>query len=541
MNIPKLKTGPRVLFAFGMVLLIMVGMTAIALWKLEAANQTTEFLVNDKLAKQQLASELLGVARLNGIRALSIAKSDSLEMAEFFQGQLNQGDKLSQTIAARLRAGQHAGAENELLRAADVAGGAYFSVRKKVFAFKEVGRTQEVEHLADGDLQSTYNAYIAALERLLEYQAGQARALAAESADQYRASRATLLGFGALAVALGAGLAWSLIQSIVVPLRHALALAVRVSKGDLRTFDNPDHVDEIGQLLDALHDMTVRLAGVVTHVRDGAHAIDAASSELASGNLDLSRRTEHQAGALEETASAMGELTLAVRANAGNAAQANALAESASSVARRGGAVVADVVETMDAIGGAAKQIVDIIAVIDGIAFQTNILALNAAVEAARAGEQGRGFAVVASEVRTLAQRSAVAAREIKGLINDSAEKIAAGGTLAHAAGDTMGEIVASVQRVTDIMRSISAASSEQESGIREVNGAIAAIDEDTQRNAALVEEAAATSEAMHREANNLTQLVSFFQVDARRNPSAPGPAVTAVALRPALRRPRLV
>ncbi|MES2258198.1 MAG: methyl-accepting chemotaxis protein [Pseudomonadota bacterium] len=535
MKLLQMKTGPRVLFAFAIVLLIMAGITAIALWRLHAANETTEYLVNDKLAKQQLASELLGVARLNGIRTLSIAKSDSLEVAEFFQGQLVQGDKLAGTFSTRLRAGQHSADESALLRAADETDKNYLAVRKEVFAFKDGGRTQEVEQLAGTTLQSTFNAYIGALEKLLEYQTRQARELAQESAQQYAFSRTTLLGFGALAVSLSAGLAWNLIHSIVAPLRHALALAIRVSEGDLRTFDNLDHIDEIGQLLDALHNMTVRLAGVVIHVRDGAHSIDAASKELAAGNVDLSNRTEHQAGALEETASAMSELTAAVRQNTGNANQANELAASASMVARKGGSVVADVVETMDTISADAKKITDIIGVIDGIAFQTNILALNAAVEAARAGEQGRGFAVVAAEVRNLAQRSATAAKEIKVLINDSAEKIEIGSTLAHAAGDTMNEIVASVQRVTDIMRSISAASSEQESGIREVNGAIAAIDEDTQRNAALVEEAAATSEAVHREANSLAQLVSFFKVDAGH--AHPVHLSTTSSPRPAIRQ----
>lgn len=522
MTLLKLKTGPRVLTAFAVVLFVMACITGTALWRLHIANQITGNLVHDKLAKQHLASDLLAVAQLNGTRTMSIAKSDSIEVADYFQTQLRQGDNHSSELKSKLRAGRMAGEEQSLLQAAEAAEAAYLAVRQQIFTLKQSGRTQEVEQLAGSTLTSAYTAYSAALERLLEFQTKQARQLAADSDAQYASGVATLLGLGLLAIALGAALAWNLINSIVVPLRHALALATRVASGDLRHFKNHNHNDEIGHLLDALHDMTVRLADVVTHVRDGAHSIDTASRELAAGNADLSRRTEHQAGALEETASAMAQLTSAVRQNAVNASQANQMAASASAVARKGGEVVADVVETMDAISAAAKEIVEITGIIDGIAFQTNILALNAAVEAARAGEQGRGFAVVATEVRNLAQRSASAAKDIKTLINQSVEKIDIGSTLAHAAGDTMSDIVASVERVTGIINSISAASSEQESGIREVNGAIAEIDEDTQRNAALVEEAAGASEAVHREANGLTQLVSFFKVGQQPTPAHP-------------------
>ena len=323
-----------------------------------------------------------------------------------------------------------------------------------------------------------------------------------------------MLAFGAIALAIGTALALAITRSVVVPLKHAVDIAQRVAQGDLRDFALQQRHDEVGQLLDALHHMTVRLGATVRLVRDGAVVIDSASRELSTGNLDLSRRTEHQAGALEETASSMEELTAAVRHNTSNARQANDLVLSASSVAGKGGTVVNDVVQTMDAISAAARKIVEIISVIDSIAFQTNILALNAAVEAARAGEQGRGFAVVASEVRNLAQRSATAAREIKQLINESVEKIETGSVLAHAAGDTMADILASVERVTSIMGQIASASSEQENGIGEINSAIAQMDNVTQQNAALVEEAAATAESVHTEATSMLQLVGFFKVD---------------------------
>jgi methyl-accepting chemotaxis protein len=303
-------------------------------------------------------------------------------------------------------------------------------------------------------------------------------------------------------------------RSVVVPLRHAVEIAERVANGDLRDFDVVRRHDEIGQLLLALHQMTARLGATVRQVRDSAALIDSASRELSASNLDLSRRTEHQAGSLQETASSMEELTAAVKNNTNSARQANELVQTASSVASKGGDVIRNVVDTMDEISAAATKIVDIIGVIDGIAFQTNILALNAAVEAARAGEQGRGFAVVAGEVRSLAQRSAGAAREIKQLINTSVEKIQAGSNLTHRAGSTMVEIVDSVELVTGIMAHIASAGSEQEAGIVQINSAVADMDGTTQKNAALVEEAAATAESVHDAATRLVELVDLFVVD---------------------------
>ena len=500
--------------AFALVLLVMAMITGTALWRLHRAHQTTQYLVRDKLAKQLLTSDLLGTVKTNGNSALSVAKSDSMETGAYFLGQLTEGDSHAAASLGKLRALNLSQEETTLLNDVNTSQQAYLSVRKQVLAFKDGGRTQEVDQLADTTLKTTFSRYCSALKRLSDYQSTQANDLAQNSADQYENSVATLLAFGLVALITGAALAWAITRSVVLPLQRAVQIAERVAQGDLRAFQAPQRHDEIGQLLDALHHMTARLGQTVRQVRDGAVTIDSAALELSTGNLDLSRRTEHQAGALEETASAMEQLTAAVKDNTGHARHANELVLSASGAASKGGDVTRDVVHTMDAISAAAKRIVEIIGVIDGIAFQTNILALNAAVEAAHAGEQGRGFAVVAAEVRNLAQRSATAAREIKELINDSVDKIEAGSVLAHAASDTMSGIVGSVAHVASIMAQIAAASAEQETGIGEINSAIAQMDGVTQQNAALVEEAAATAEAVYGQAANLAKLVEFFMVD---------------------------
>src|SRR5450830_1697736 len=304
-------------------------------------------------------------------------------------------------------------------------------------------------------------------------------------------------------------------------LNRAVAVAKTVAAGDLTSEIDTSGKDETAQLLGALKTMNDNLQGIVRQVRRGTDTIATATTEIARGNLDLSSRTEQQAGSLEETASAMEELTSTVRQNADNARQANQLAVSASEVAMQGGSVVGKVVHTMESINESSKKIVDIISVIDGIAFQTNILALNAAVEAARAGEQGRGFAVVASEVRNLAQCSARAAKEIKTLIGDSVEKVEAGSKLVDLAGTTMTEVVDSVRRVTDVISEISAAGQEQSTGIEQINIAITEMDNLTQQNAALVEEAAAAAGSLQDQAKNLAQLVSVFKIHGASSSSA--------------------
>jgi methyl-accepting chemotaxis protein len=329
-------------------------------------------------------------------------------------------------------------------------------------------------------------------------------------------------------ILLGSAICVWLVRAIARPLAHAVKVARSVAAGELTHRINVTTGDETGQLLQALKDMNQSLVKIVREVRDGTETIATASAQIASGNLDLSARTEKQASSLEQTASSMEQLTSTVKQNAESAIQANLLAVSASEVAVKGGTVVSRVVDTMGSINESARKIADIIGVIDGIAFQTNILALNAAVEAARAGEQGRGFAVVATEVRHLAQRSAAAAKEIKALIDDSVDKVDAGAKLVDQAGATMKEIVDSVRRVTDIMGEISIASKEQTDGIQQVNQAITQMDEVTQQNASLVEEAAGAAEALQDQAIHLSKVVSVFRLDAT-TPKSTTPRNSAV------------
>ncbi|MBI5918945.1 MAG: chemotaxis protein [Nitrosomonadales bacterium] len=311
-----------------------------------------------------------------------------------------------------------------------------------------------------------------------------------------------------------------LMETSSVGLNEVVRVLGALAKGDLTETISNDYSGTFGQLKDDSNATVAQLTGIISQIKEAAETINTAAQEIASGNMDLSQRTEEQASSLEETASSMEELTSTVKRNADNARHANQLAAGASGIAQKGGAVVAQVVDTMSSISASSKKIVDIISVIDGIAFQTNILALNAAVEAARAGEQGRGFAVVATEVRNLAQRSAAAAKEIKGLINDSVEKVGEGTEQVDRAGKTMEEIVEAVKRVTDIMAEISAASTEQSAGIEQVNQAISQMDDVTQQNAALVEQAAAAATSLEDQARQLSGLMETFRLDGGRGSS---------------------
>ncbi|RJF99227.1 methyl-accepting chemotaxis protein [Noviherbaspirillum saxi] len=371
--------------------------------------------------------------------------------------------------------------------------------------------TAQAVQILRGPLSTHIQPVAEAANALMQYHEQSARKDYEKNQEIYIWVRNSCLSGMAFAVLLGTGICIWLVRAIARPLADAVDVARRVASGDLTKEIVVDSSDETGQLLHALKEMNQSLVRIVSKVRAGTEAIATASSQIASGNLDLSARTEAQAGSLERTASSMEELTATVRQNADSAQQANRLAVSASQVAVKGGAVVSQVVDTMGSINESARKIVDIIDVIDSIAFQTNILALNAAVEAARAGEQGKGFAVVATEVRHLAQRSAAAAGQIKALIDDSVEKVDIGAKLVDEAGATMHDIVASVRRVTDIMGEISTASKEQTDGLEQVNQAIAQMDEVTQQNAALVEEAAAAAASLQDQAVSLSQVVSLF------------------------------
>ncbi|KKO63117.1 Methyl-accepting chemotaxis protein IV [Janthinobacterium sp. KBS0711] len=373
------------------------------------------------------------------------------------------------------------------------------------------------------------------LDKLSLQKEERAKAAAEQASGVYQASRsfmiALVLGSVAAGLALGALITRGLTRQLGGEPAYAVRIAGAIAEGDL-TVDIRTASHDSASLLFAMKTMRDKLVGIVSQVRSGTDTINTASGEIAQGNLDLSSRTEEQASSLEETASSMEQLTSAVRQNADNARQANALAGAASDVAGKGGAVVGQVVQTMESINASSRKIVDIISVIDSIAFQTNILALNAAVEAARAGEEGRGFAVVASEVRNLAQRSASAAKEIKTLIGDSVEQVEIGSKLVHDAGKTMDEVVASVRQVADIMQEITAASAEQSAGIEQVNQAVLQMDQVTQQNAALVEEAAAAAESLQDQAQTLTELVGVFRLHAQAQQMAMPAASNVTPLR---------
>src|SRR5476649_54149 len=390
---------------------------------------------------------------------------------------------------------------------------AYDALLGKVKALASEDKVDEARDLALSNRAVSTNL-ADAIEAHRQYNAKLGVSAAADAAATLTHANWLAITIASAVIAAVASMGLILTRKLVNSLKEAVKIAQTVAAGDLTYNIVITSKDETGQLLQALKEMNDSLVLIVGQVRTGTDTIATASGQIASGNLDLSSRTEQQASSLEETASSMEELTSTVKQNAANAKQANDLAESASGVALKGGAVVSQVIDTMGSIDASAKKIVDIICVIDGIAFQTNILALNAAVEAARAGEQGRGFAVVASEVRNLAHRSAAAAKEIKTLISNSVEQVDAGSKLVSQAGETMEEVVASVKRVTDIISEITTAGREQTSGIEQINQAITQMDTVTQQNAALVEEAAAAAASLQNQAGTLAHLVSTFKIN---------------------------
>jgi methyl-accepting chemotaxis protein len=415
--------------------------------------------------------------------------------------------------------------------------GDYLDERKKVLALSRQHKDDEARALIRGTSQQKYNAANTALLKLGEMNIDGGRKASHEGDRIYAASRHLVMWcLGCMAV-ISSGIVFLLMRNVLGQLggdpAYAAGIVRSIAAGDLSVQVETRPRDR-QSLLFHMKEMRDSLAGIVNQVRGGATSIAGATSQIAAGNLDLSARTEQQAGSLEETASSMEEMTATVKQNADHAQRANRMAISAADVARQGGAVVAQVVDTMNAINASSGKIADIIGVIDGIAFQTNILALNAAVEAARAGEQGRGFAVVATEVRCLAQRSAAAAREIKALIEDSSAKVHSGTMLVEEAGTTMAAIVTSIGSVTDIMGDISAASREQTAGIEQINEAVTQMDQVTQENAALVEEAAAAASALQQQADSLVHIVSQFKTAPQEPVTQASRTAPATAARPA-------
>jgi methyl-accepting chemotaxis protein len=513
MNLSNLKIARRLQLAFALVIVVLLATVAIALSGLHNLNASTKNLADQAWPRAKLANAALVSARSSFGRLAQLAIVSDPAMRSMAVGKLAEHtDAFNKAIADLDKLlvrpkGQALNAQAK--RDAE----AYMAVLARVVALGNAGKYDEASTLAFGDAYGAMQKLSLGLRDQTVFQAELFAIGTAEAQATFDSSRNLIISAAVLAVLLAIAAAIVITRSIVRPLDAAVKVARTVAAGDLTSDIQVTSKDETGQLMQALKDMNTALQTMVGEVRSGSDTIASASSEIASGNLELSSRTEQQASSLEETASSMEEMTSTVKQNADNARQANGLAATASDVARKGGAVVAQVVDTMGAINASSRKIVDIISVIDGIAFQTNILALNAAVEAARAGEQGRGFAVVASEVRNLAQRSASAAKEIKTLIDDSVQQVELGSKLVGDAGTTMDEVVTSVQRVTDIMAEISSASREQESGIEQINMAITEMDSVTQQNAALVEEAAAAAGSLEEQSAALAKLVSRFVV----------------------------
>jgi methyl-accepting chemotaxis protein len=530
MGIGNWKIGARLAVGLGVAIVFMIGISAIGIGNLGKLNLGTRDLAEDKVPKVILAYETIGglndIAR--AMRNAMLSKDPAVvksELERVDKRKVENGERLEKL--GRLIENDDDPVSKAKLQTVLAAREKYIVVQTAFVAMSadESRRDEAVSYLLS-TVRKEQTAYLNALTELVKFQ-NEAIVEAANVAEQaYASSRTMMILLTVIATALAGWVLYWITISITRPLNRAVGMAQAVAEGDLTMQMECNSTDETGLLLRALIDMNDSLARTVGQVRSGTDTIATASNQIASGNLDLSSRTEQQASSLEETASSMEELTSTVTQNAENARQAIQLVVAASDYATKGGQVVGQVVATMGAIKESSGKIVDIISVIDGIAFQTNILALNAAVEAARAGEQGRGFAVVASEVRNLAQRSASAAKEIKTLIGASVVTVDAGARLVDEAGATMDGIVRAVRQVADIMREISAASTEQSNGIEQVNQAIVSIDDVTQQNAALVEEAAAAAQSMRDQADLLAQAVSVFKLGnqpAYINAAAPG------------------
>jgi methyl-accepting chemotaxis protein len=532
------KIGLRLGFGFGAVLVLLVAGAGFGLWQVASLNQRIENITAVDEGKLLALSKVqFGVGlRAIGARNLVLvtdpaAQKGDIELVQSAQKDINTGIAQLSALIDQSDEGSAANAEErrmiDQLRKLEAA---YLPIATNIVGLATTQQADAAKAALVRDcmpLLKQVIAHISAFSAVLHANSN----ISLEAAQSaYSISKWAMSLLSIFSLLLGSVIAWGLTRSILRPLKKAVIVAQNVSAGDLGSDIQVDSTDEVGQLMSALKDMNRNLLSIVGDVRRGTDTIAGASGEIASGNRDLAARTEQQAGALQETAAAMEQLTATVKQNADNARQANQLAESASDVAIKGGAVVARVVDTMTSINASSRKVVDIIGVIDSIAFQTNILALNAAVEAARAGEQGRGFAVVAQEVRNLAQRSASAAKEIKTLIGDSVQKVDAGAVLVDEAGATMDEILASVKRVTGIMSEISTASSEQTIGIEQINRTIAQMDQVAQQNASLVEEAAAAAVSMQNQTASLADVVSVFKLNEAKTTHAAQAAAPVAA-----------
>jgi methyl-accepting chemotaxis protein len=509
----------RLIASMAFLGLLIISIGAVSLFGMNKVN----FALKDVYSNQMASAIMLGNSKnfLNRARfvidrgVFHPEASDLDKTLSRAEGFIADGDKAWKEYLALPLAGE----EKQLAADLDAKRTTYIGFLRELMTAIRSQNAEKIDDLAMNKMSKEFGVFDAASNKLEKFQLTSAE-------EHYNHSQAFFKAFEIgfmIALAVGAILivysTLRLLVAILKPLRAALGHFDEMAAGNLANRITVERDDEMGSLMRGLLKMQEQMSATVRGIRNGSSSIALASAEISDGNLDLSRRTENQAAALEETASSLEELTTTVRHNADNARQANQLAITAQDVASKGGQLVSQVVDTMSTINGSSRKIADIIGVIDGIAFQTNILALNAAVEAARAGEQGRGFAVVATEVRNLAQRSAAAAKEIKELITASVEQVDAGSQLVDKAGATMDEIVSSVQRVTGIISEIMVAGEEQSEGINQINHAIAQMDEVTQQNAALVEEAAAAAGSLQEQAATLEELVSTFKVDAQAAP----------------------
>ena len=529
----SLKISQRLGMGFGLLLALLVTLAVTALLQMGHLYANAEYYdanVVPSLAEERtMAVQLSDFRRFGFMHILANTAADMDEQeAKMAAARRSLDESFNHYIKDLLASPE----DKQLVEAVRDAANAYYAEWDKVRAISrqtvnDPSKTAEAERQMMGPAAKAYVAAQKAIEASWDLNVKLAKEQNDAAVATYSTARWILGVVVAIALVVGVVAAVVISRSITAPIQSAVHIASQVAAGDLTSKISVHGRDEAAQLLRSLQDMQDNLVKVVGNVRQNADSVATASAQIAQGNADLSQRTEEQASALEETAATMEQLGTTVRHNADNARQANQLARSATTVAEQGGQVVGEVVTTMQGISDSSRKIGDIIGVIDGIAFQTNILALNAAVEAARAGEQGRGFAVVAGEVRTLAQRSAEAAKEIKSLISRSVEQVEQGTELVSKAGKTMGDIVGSIQRVSDIVAEISSASAEQSSGVQQVGDAVGQMDRVTQQNAALVEESAAAAESLKSQAQQLVQAVSIFKMNAGAAPVSMAP-VTA-------------